>query len=63
VGEACRDLLGGEHIGILLRAQPPYAHRRRPALAGETKLGNPRIGPAGDDGVSRRMARGMREAW
>lgn len=62
VGEEGRDLLGGEHIGMLLRAHPPHpphAQRRRPALAGETELGDPRRGPAGDDGLSCRMARGM----
>jgi hypothetical protein len=59
VGKEGRDLLGGEHIGILLRAQPPYAQGRCPALAGETELRNPRIRPAGDDGLAGGMARGM----
>src|SRR5260221_8256257 len=46
-------------MAFLGGAKPPYAQRRRPALVGETELGNQRMGPAGDDGLPRRMARGM----
>ncbi len=53
------NLLGGHHIVVLLGAQLPHAQGRRPTLLGEAQLGNPRIGPAGDDGLSRRMARGV----
>jgi hypothetical protein len=59
VGEDGRDRLGGDRIGMLLRTQPPHAQGCRPALPCEANLGDPGIGPAGDDGLPRRMTRGV----
>ncbi len=59
VGEEGGDLLGSHRIALLLRAHPPHAHGSGPTLPREAQLGNPGIGPAGDDGLARRMTRRM----
>jgi hypothetical protein len=53
------DLLGGHRVAVLLRAQSPHTHGSGPTLPREAQLGDPGIGPASDDGLTSRMARGV----
>ena len=52
-------MLGGSHVGLLLRMYARYVHRSRPALADEVELRDELVGPSGYDGLPGGVARGM----
>jgi hypothetical protein len=53
------DLRSGDGVAVLGGVDPPHLRWRRPAIAGQTQLGHPRIGPTGDDRLAGRVTRGM----
>jgi site-specific DNA recombinase len=53
------DLAGGGLVGVVQRVQPAGVHRGGPGVAVEADVGDPLVGPAGDDRLAGRMPRGM----
>ena len=58
VGQALYEaggLLDGERCGIAGGRDPGGVHRRGPGVEGPVELGDPLVGPAGDDGLAGRV--------
>lgn len=54
--EKILDLCGGDFRCVLGRRQPASVHRCDPTVSGEAESSYPLVGPACDDGLSRRNA-------
>jgi hypothetical protein len=53
------DLRGGGLVGVVQGMQPAGVYRGGPGIAVEADLGDPLVGPAGDDRLAGRMPRGV----
>jgi hypothetical protein len=53
------DLRGGGLVGVVQGMQPAGVHWGGPGIAVEAELGDPLVGPASDDRLAGRMARGV----
>jgi hypothetical protein len=57
--QQCADLAGGGLVGVVQGVQPRRVDRGGPGVAVEAQLGDPLVGPAGDDRLAGRVPRGV----
>ena len=57
--EQAADLFAGYDVRILLRPHAPDAYRGHPGVAAEAEFCEKLVGPAGDDGLTGRVADGV----